>query len=114
MVPSSDLVHLHLLLNHFPTVGMIVGFGVFLLALVNRSVDLKRGALAGTDIAELQKTNPVSRTRACSRSWAASSRSWTARRRVAFRSAHAADRRSWLAARDQGDVLCASATCSGD
>lgn len=46
MVPSSDLVHLHLLLNHFPTVGMIVGFGVFLLALVQKSDDLKRGALA--------------------------------------------------------------------
>ena len=46
MVPSSDLVHLHLLLNHFPTVGMIVGFGVFLLALVKKSEDLKRGGLA--------------------------------------------------------------------
>ena len=42
----SDLVHLHLLLNHFPTVGMIVGFGVFLLALAKRSEDLKRGGLA--------------------------------------------------------------------
>ncbi|PYR70283.1 MAG: hypothetical protein DMF88_03340 [Acidobacteria bacterium] len=42
----SDLVHLHLLLNHFPTVGMIVGFGVFLLALVKKSVDLRRGGLA--------------------------------------------------------------------
>ena len=46
MVPSSDLVHLHLLLNHFPTVGMIAGFGVFLLALVKKSEDLKRGGLA--------------------------------------------------------------------
>ena len=42
----SDLVHLHLLLNHFPTVGMIVGFGVFLLALAKKSEDLKRGGLA--------------------------------------------------------------------
>src|SRR5258705_11768667 len=43
---ATELVHLHLLLNHFPTVGMIVGFGVFLLALVKKSDDLKRGALA--------------------------------------------------------------------
>src|SRR5262249_38073179 len=42
----SDLVHIHLLLNHFPTVGMIVGFGLFLLALLKRSEELKRGALA--------------------------------------------------------------------
>jgi uncharacterized membrane protein len=46
MLPPNDLVHLHLLLNHFPTVGLIVGFGVFLLALVKKSEDLKRGALA--------------------------------------------------------------------
>jgi uncharacterized membrane protein len=45
-VRPSDLVHLHLLLNHFPTVGMIVGFGVFLLGLVKKSDDLRRGALA--------------------------------------------------------------------
>ena len=43
---APDLVHLHLLLNHFPTVGMIVGFGIFLLALVKKSEDLKRGGLA--------------------------------------------------------------------
>ena len=42
----SDLVHLHLLLNHFPTVGMIVGFAVFVLALLKKSEDLKRGGLA--------------------------------------------------------------------
>ena len=42
----SDLVHLHLLLNHFPTVGMIVAFGVFILALLKKSEDLKRGGLA--------------------------------------------------------------------
>src|SRR5437773_4891406 len=46
MLTPSDLVHLHLLLNHFPTVGMIVGFGVFLLALVKKSLDLRRGGLA--------------------------------------------------------------------
>jgi hypothetical protein len=46
MLTPSDLVHIHLLLNHFPTVGMIVGLGLFLLALLKRSEDLKRGALA--------------------------------------------------------------------
>jgi hypothetical protein len=25
MLTPSDLVHIHLLLNHFPTIGMIVG-----------------------------------------------------------------------------------------
>ena len=43
MLSPSELVHLHLLLNHFPTVGMIVGFGIFFLALVKKSEDLKRG-----------------------------------------------------------------------
>jgi hypothetical protein len=42
----SQLVHLHLLLNHFPTVGMVVGLGLFLLALLKKSDDLKRGGLA--------------------------------------------------------------------
>jgi hypothetical protein len=46
MLTPSDLVHIHLLLNHFPTVGMVVGFGLLLLALLQRSEDLKRGALA--------------------------------------------------------------------
>jgi hypothetical protein len=46
MLTPSDLVHIHLLLNHFPTVGMTVGFGLFLLALLKKSEDLKRGALA--------------------------------------------------------------------
>jgi len=46
MLTPSDLVHIHLLLNHFPTIGMIVGVGLFLLGLLNRSEDLKRGAMA--------------------------------------------------------------------
>src|SRR5690242_13078580 len=46
MLTPSDLVHLHLLLNHFPTVGMIVGFGLFLLAFLNRSEEVRRGAMA--------------------------------------------------------------------
>lgn len=46
MLTPSDLVHIHLLLNHFPTVGMIVGLSLFLLALLKRSEELKRAALA--------------------------------------------------------------------
>ena len=46
MLTPSDLVHIHLLLNHFPTVGMIVGFGLFLLGLVKKSEEVKRGAMA--------------------------------------------------------------------
>jgi uncharacterized membrane protein len=40
-----NLVHVHLLLNHFPTIGMIVGLGVFVVALAARSDDLKRASL---------------------------------------------------------------------
>ena len=40
-----NLAHLHLLFNHFPTVGMIIGLGLFLLALVSKSNDLKRASL---------------------------------------------------------------------
>jgi len=46
MLTPSELVHVHLLLNHFPTVGLIVSFGLFLLALLQKSDDLKRGGLA--------------------------------------------------------------------
>jgi uncharacterized membrane protein len=41
-----NLVHLHLLLNHVPTVGTIVAFGVLLLALAKKSDDLFRGVFA--------------------------------------------------------------------
>jgi uncharacterized membrane protein len=41
-----NLVHLHLLLNHFPTIGMIVGLGVFVTAIAVKSDDLKRASLA--------------------------------------------------------------------
>ena len=37
--------HVHLLLNHFPTIGMIVGLGLFLTAIVAKSDDLKRASL---------------------------------------------------------------------
>src|ERR1700692_645619 len=40
-----DLAHIHLLLNHFPTIGSIIGGGLFLLSLVTKSDDLKRASL---------------------------------------------------------------------
>jgi len=40
-----DLAHIHLLLNHFPTIGFIIGGGLYLLSLVANSDDLKRASL---------------------------------------------------------------------
>jgi len=40
-----DLAHIHLLLNHFPTIGYIIGVGLFLLAVIANSNDLKRASL---------------------------------------------------------------------
>ena len=40
-----DLAHLHLLLNHFPTIGSIMGGGLFVLSLITNSDDLKRASL---------------------------------------------------------------------
>ena len=40
-----NLAHLHLLLNHFPTVGMIIGLAIFFAALVWNSDHLKRTSL---------------------------------------------------------------------
>src|ERR1700733_4543661 len=37
--------HVHLLLNHFPTVGMVVGLGVFITAIASKSDDMKRTSL---------------------------------------------------------------------
>ena len=37
--------HLHLLLNHFPTIGFIIGLGLFVIALIANSEHLKVGAL---------------------------------------------------------------------
>jgi len=37
--------HLHLLLNHFPTVGFAVGIGLLLVAMFGRSFELKRASL---------------------------------------------------------------------
>jgi uncharacterized membrane protein len=41
-----NLAHLHLLLNHFPTVGMILGLAIFLTALLWNSDHLKRTSLS--------------------------------------------------------------------
>ena len=40
-----DLTHIHLLLNHFPTIGTIIGGGLFLVSLIAKSDDLKRASL---------------------------------------------------------------------
>ena len=40
-----DLAHIHLLLNHFPVIGYIIGGGLFLLSLITKSDDLKRASL---------------------------------------------------------------------
>ena len=37
-----NLTHLHLLLNHFPTVGFGIGMGLFLVSLFRKGDDLKR------------------------------------------------------------------------
>ena len=41
-----DLAHIHLLLNHFPTIGFLIGLGVFGAGLLGKSDDLKRAGLA--------------------------------------------------------------------
>ncbi len=40
-----NLAHIHLLLNHFPTIGTIIGIGLFLVGLMAKSNDLKRASL---------------------------------------------------------------------
>ena len=40
-----NLAHLHLLLNHFPTVGFSVGLGLFIVSLFGNNNDLKRMSL---------------------------------------------------------------------
>ena len=40
-----NLAHVHLLLNHFPVVGTIIGLGLFLCSIVGKSEDLKRAGL---------------------------------------------------------------------
>lgn len=40
-----NLAHAHLVLNHFPTIGMIVGLSLLIIAMSLRSDDLKRASL---------------------------------------------------------------------
>ena len=40
-----SLVHLHLLLNHWPIIGTFLALGLFLVALASRSIDLKKTSL---------------------------------------------------------------------
>ena len=40
-----DLTHIHLLLNHFPTIGILIGGGLFIISLITKSDDLKRASL---------------------------------------------------------------------
>jgi hypothetical protein len=40
-----SLAHVHLLLNHFPTIGMIIGVGLLLAAIARKSADLTRASL---------------------------------------------------------------------
>lgn len=40
-----NLAHVHLLLNHFPTIGFGIGLGLFLVALVGKKEELKRASL---------------------------------------------------------------------
>ena len=40
-----NFAHLHLLLNHFPIIGTMVGLGLFLISLVGKNEDLRRASL---------------------------------------------------------------------
>lgn len=40
-----NLAHVHLLLNHFPVIGTIIAFGLFVLGITGNSNDLKRASL---------------------------------------------------------------------
>jgi uncharacterized membrane protein len=40
-----NFVHIHLLLNHLPVIGSIIGFGLFLISLFGKNDDLRRGSL---------------------------------------------------------------------
>ena len=45
--------HIHLLLNHFPTIGFIIGIVLFVAALIARSDHLKVASLVGQIASEL-------------------------------------------------------------
>jgi hypothetical protein len=40
-----NTAHIHLLLNHFPSIGMIMGLGLFLVGLIRKSDELKQLSL---------------------------------------------------------------------
>jgi uncharacterized membrane protein len=40
-----DYAHLHIVLNHFPTTGTVIGLGLFIAALLMKSDDLRQAAL---------------------------------------------------------------------
>ena len=40
-----NFVHIHLLLNHLPTVAFSIGLGLFLIALFAKNHDLKKASL---------------------------------------------------------------------
>src|SRR6185503_9548363 len=42
---NLNLAHVHLFLNHFPTIGMIVGLGLFIVAIMTKSDHLKSASL---------------------------------------------------------------------
>jgi len=42
---NLNFAHLHLLLNHFPVIGTMIGLGLLLVSLVGKNEDLKRGSL---------------------------------------------------------------------
>jgi uncharacterized membrane protein len=44
-MPFVNVPHLHLLMNHIPTVGTVIGLGLFLLSFVRRSEQLKHASL---------------------------------------------------------------------
>jgi hypothetical protein len=45
MIQNLTPTHVHLLLNHFPTIGFIIGLGLFIIALIANSDHLKVGGL---------------------------------------------------------------------
>jgi hypothetical protein len=40
-----NLTHVHLLLNHFPVIGTMIGLGLFVVSLIGKSEDLQRASL---------------------------------------------------------------------
>lgn len=44
-MPFLNTTHLHLLLNHVPTVGTVIGLGLFLLSFVRRNEHLRHASL---------------------------------------------------------------------